>query len=228
LAAAQGRVGVAVGGEAGARLLQHLGMPTSGDTVLRLIRRLPLPRHPVPRVLGVGDWARRKGQTHGTILVDLERRQVVDLLPDRSAPTLADWLRRHRGIRTIARDRSTEYARGIGLGAPRAVQVADRWHLLLNLRQMAERWLAGGKRQPILPITHISGRERRNRGSDDGLSAVRFVARGSDAGKVGTDGRQRPGREQRRGAKLDRHRGGGMSARRSAPEQAAAVVAGTA
>ena len=68
---------------------------------------------------------------------------MVDLLPDRSAPTLADWLRRHRGIRTIARDRSTEYARGIGLGAPRAVQVADRWHLLLNLRQMVERWLAG-------------------------------------------------------------------------------------
>jgi hypothetical protein len=80
---------------------------------------------------------------------------VVDLLPDRSASTLADWLRRHCGIRTIARDRSTEYARGIGLGAPRAVQVADRWHLLLNLRQMAERWLAGVhgriRRLPPLP-----------------------------------------------------------------------------
>ena len=129
-------------------------MPTSGDTVLRLVRRLPLPRRPAPRVLGVDDWARRKGQTYGTILVDLERHRVVDLLPDRSAPTLADWLRRHRGIRTVARDRSTEYARGIGLGAPRAVQVTDRWHLLLNLRQMAERWLAGvhGRLRRLPPI----------------------------------------------------------------------------
>ena len=120
-------------------MLQHLGMPASGDTVLRLVRRLPLPRRPAPRILGVDDWALRKGETYGTILVDLERHRVVDLLPDRSAPTLADWLRRHRGIRAVARDRSTEYARGISLGAPRAVQVADRWHLLPILRPMAER-----------------------------------------------------------------------------------------
>jgi transposase len=139
LAMAQGRVGVAMGGQAGARMLQRIGLPTSGGTVLRLIRRLPLPRRSAPRVLGVDDWARRKGRTYGTILVDLERHRVFDLLPDRSAPTLADWLRRHRGIRAVARGRSTEYARGIRLGAPRAVQVADRWHLLLNLRQMAER-----------------------------------------------------------------------------------------
>ncbi|MBV1797545.1 ISL3 family transposase [Siccirubricoccus sp. G192] len=154
LATAQGRVGVAMGGKAGARMLQQIGMPTSGDTVLRLVRRLPLPRCQAPHVLGVDDWARRKGQTYGTILVDLERHRVIDLLPDRSAPTLTDWLRRHRGIRIVARDRSTEYARGIGLGAPRAVQVADRWHLLLNLRQMAERWLAGvhGRLRRLPPI----------------------------------------------------------------------------
>jgi transposase len=136
-------------------MLQQIGMPTSADTVLRLVRRLPLPRHSAPHVLGVDDWARRKGQTYGTILVDLERHRVVDLLPDRSAPTLADWLRRHRGIRAVARNRSTEYARGIRLGAPRAVQVADRWHLLLNLRQMAERWLAAVhgrlRRLPLIP-----------------------------------------------------------------------------
>jgi transposase len=154
LAAAQGRVGAAMGGEAGARMLQHLGMPASGDTVLRLVHRLPLPRRPTPRILGVDDWALRKGKTYGTILVDLERRRVVDLLPDRSASTLADWLRRHRGVQIIARDRSTEYARGISLGAPQAVQVADRWHLLLNLRQMVERWLAGahGRLRRLPPI----------------------------------------------------------------------------
>ena len=155
LAAAQGQVGVALGGEAAGRMLRQLGMPASGDTVLRLVRRLPLPRCPAPRILGVDDWALRKGETYGTILVDLERHRVVDLLPDRSAPTLADWLRRHRGVRAVARDRSTEYARGISLGAPRAVQVADRWHLLLNLRQMVERWLAGAhgrlRRLPSIP-----------------------------------------------------------------------------
>jgi transposase len=154
LAAAQGRVGVALGGEAAGRVLQHLGMPASGDTVLRLVRRLPLPRQPAPRILGVDDWALRKGETYGTILVDLERHRVVDLLPDRSAPTLADWLRHHRGVRAVARDRSSEYARGISLGAPQAIQVADRWHLLLNLRQMIERWLAGahGRLRRLPPI----------------------------------------------------------------------------
>jgi transposase len=85
----------------------------------------------------------RKGRTYGSILVDLERRRVLDLLPDRTAETLADWLRRRPGIEMVARDRSTEYARGITLGAPGATQVADRWHLLANIRQMLERWLAG-------------------------------------------------------------------------------------
>jgi len=115
-------------------------MAASGDTILRLVRRLPLPRRPTPRVLGVDDWAIRKGRIYGTVLVDLERRRVVDLLSDRSAATLAAWLRRRRGIQVIARDRSSEYARGIALGAPQAVQVADRWHLLSNARQI---WSVG-------------------------------------------------------------------------------------
>lgn len=141
LSEAQGRVGVAVGGECAARLLQHLAMPVSADTVLRLIRRLPLPEAEAPRVVAVDDWALRKGRTYGTIVVDEERRRVVDLLPDRTAETLADWLRNRPGIQVVARDRSTEYARAIALGAPEAVQVADRWHLLANTRQALERWL---------------------------------------------------------------------------------------
>ncbi len=94
----QGRIGLALGGEAGARLLPHLAMTTSADTLLRLVRRLPLPPPEAPRVLGVDDWAMRKQRTYGTILVDLERRRVVDLLPDRTTTTLAlaDWLRRRR------------------------------------------------------------------------------------------------------------------------------------
>ena len=93
LAQAQARVGAALGGEGSARLLQHLAMPASADTVLRLIRNLPLPEPEPPRVVGVDDWALRKGRTYGTIVVDLDRRRVLDLLPDRTAETLADWLR---------------------------------------------------------------------------------------------------------------------------------------
>ena len=156
LSAAQGRVGVALGGEAGARLLPHLRMPASTDTVLRLVRRMPLPARRAPRALGVDDWARRKGRTYGTILVDLERRRATDLLPDRTAGTVAAWLRRRPGIEVIARDRSTEYGRGAATGAPKAAQVADRWHLLLNVRQMVERWLAGAharlRRLPAAPV----------------------------------------------------------------------------
>lgn len=126
LAAAQARVGVALGGNAGSRLLRHLAMPASTDTVLRLVHRLPLPAQEPPRVVGVDDWAIRKRCTYGTVVVDLERRRVLDLLPDRTAETLAGWLRTHPAIEAVARDRSTEYAHGISLGAPKAVQVADR------------------------------------------------------------------------------------------------------
>jgi hypothetical protein len=142
LADAQCKVGIALGGEAGARLLSVLGMPTSPDTLLRLVRRTPLPARPAPPVLGVDDWALKKGRKYGTILVDLGNRRVVDLLPDRTSATLADWLKHQSGISVIARDRSTEYARGAMIGAPSAVQVVDRWHLLSNVRQMVERWLA--------------------------------------------------------------------------------------
>jgi hypothetical protein len=155
LATAQAQVGVALGGEAGSRLLQHLAMPVSPDTVLRLVHRLPLPAPDPPRVVGVDDWAIRKRCSYGTVVVDLERHRVLDLLPDRTAETLAEWLRDHPGIEAVARDRSTEYARGITLGAPKAIQTADRWHLLANMRQAVERWLHGAqarlRRLPMPP-----------------------------------------------------------------------------
>ena len=143
LAETQGRVGIVCGGAPGARLLTHLRMPASRATVLRLVRAMPMPDAPALTHVGVDDWAMRKGCSYGTIVVDLDRHRVVDLLPDRTAATLAGWLGRRTGITVVARDRSTEYARGASIGAPRAVQVADRWHLLANMRQAVERWLHG-------------------------------------------------------------------------------------
>ena len=141
LAAVQGRVGVALGGEAGSRLLRHLAMPTSADTVLRLIRRMPLPEVDTPRIVAVDDWAIRKGRTYGTVVVDLERRRVADLLPDRTSATVAEWLRQRPGVEVVARDRSTEYARAAGIGAPPlAFHRLRRW----NLSASSARGGAGG------------------------------------------------------------------------------------
>lgn len=92
-------------------------MPTGAATVLRLIRVTPLPDQAVPRVIGVDDWAKRNGRSYSTIIVDLEQHRVVDLLPDRTAATLAGWLRQRPRIEVVARDRSTEYASGSAIDA---------------------------------------------------------------------------------------------------------------
>jgi transposase len=185
LAEAQAQTGAALGGEASMRLLSRLSMPVSADTVLRLVKTLPLPDQPAPRVVGVDDFAKRKGRRYGTIIVDLERHCVVDLLPDRSAATLAGWLRQRPEIEIVARDRSTEYASGIAMGAPAAVQVADRWHLLANMRQVVERWFSS-----------VHARLRRLPNIQDTINVVsaqrsgRFPRSASDA-QVGVDNRAR-------------------------------------
>lgn len=145
-------VGRALGGRAGQRLLIRLGMPASRHTVLRQVTRAA--RHPGSskvRVVGVDDWAWSKGQSFGTILVDLERREVADLLPTRSAKALSEWLAQHPEVVVVSRDRQGVYAQGARRGAPEAMQVADRFHLMLNLRQAVERELA--VQRPHLRLT---------------------------------------------------------------------------
>jgi transposase len=137
-------VGFLLGGNAGSRLLRQAlsrQLGTSRDTVLRLIRRAPLPPMAPVDALSVDDFAFRRRVSYGTLLLDLERRRVVDLLPDRSEATFARWLRAHPGVRVISRDRGGDYATGATLGAPQAQQIADRFHLLVNAGDVIERCL---------------------------------------------------------------------------------------
>ena len=119
-------IALTLGGEPGSRLASKLGMPTSPDTLLRRIRQTATQDAPTPRVLGVDDWAIRKGHRYGTILVDLERGEVIDLLPGRDGAALRQWLTDHAGAEVISRDRASAYAQAASEAAPQAIQVADR------------------------------------------------------------------------------------------------------
>ena len=131
-------IGLALGGEAGARVLAGLQMGTSPDTVLRVIRAGIDRTITTPRVLGIDDFAFRRGHRYGSILVDLERRRVVDLLPDRKPETVIAWLEQHGRPEIISRDRGGGYAEAARRGAPNAIQVADRFHLTKNLVESLE------------------------------------------------------------------------------------------
>jgi transposase len=141
LATALRAIGLALGGNAGARLAARLRLPTSPSTRLRLVRTAPVPSPPALQAVGIDEWAWRRGHRYGTILVNLTAHRVVDLLPDRSAASVAAWLAQHPTISVVCRDRSDLYADGIRRGAPQAVHVVDRFHLVQNLRQVLEAFL---------------------------------------------------------------------------------------
>ena len=131
-------IGLALGGQAGARLAACLRLPTSPAPRLRLVRAAPIPQTPALPAVGVEEWAGRRGHRDGTMLVDLMTHRVVDLLPDRSAASVAAWLAQDPPGTVVCRDRSDLSADGSRRGAPEAVQVVDRFHLVQNLRQALE------------------------------------------------------------------------------------------
>ena len=140
-------LGHAAGGRAAERLMTRLGMPMSDDTILRPLKRRAATftsTQPVLRVVGIDDWSWIKGRRYGTLIVDLERRQVAGVLPERSAESTAQWLSEHPEVEVVSRDRCGVYAQGARRGAPQARQVADRFHLLQNLRERIEEQLSRG------------------------------------------------------------------------------------
>jgi transposase len=135
-------IGLVAGGQQGTRLAERSGITTTPSTLLRQLMQLRAPTTKAVRVLGVDDWSWKKGRRYGTILVDLERHAIIELLEDRAKDTFARWLRAHPEVRIISRDRGTDYAAAAREAAPQARQIADRFHLVRNLADALEQLLA--------------------------------------------------------------------------------------
>ena len=126
-------IGCATSGEGGARLAKRLCIATSPSTILNRLMELPDPAFSPPEEIGLDEWSFRRRKRFGTIIVDLQRHRILDLLPDKESATVARWLKAYPTIRLVSRDRSREFADAIREGAPQAIQVLDRFHLLRNL-----------------------------------------------------------------------------------------------
>jgi len=129
-------------GRAGARLLRALGIAVSRHTALRVLLRIPLPVMAVPRVLGIDDFALRRGRSYATVLIDAETGRRVDVLPGRTADVVEAWLGAHPGVRVVCRDGSGAYGEAIRRALPGAVQVSDRWHLWHGLGEAVRKEVA--------------------------------------------------------------------------------------
>lgn len=129
-------------------------MPISATTLLRSLHLVPTPPVGKVRVVGLDDWAWRRGQRYGTIIIDQERHMVLDLLPERTPESVQQWLEAHSEVEFVSRDRGGTYIDGATWGAPQATQIADRWHILANLGDAVEEFLIRAHiRLPETPAT---------------------------------------------------------------------------
>ncbi|MEV0406898.1 transposase [Actinoallomurus sp. NPDC050550] len=166
------KIALALAGNAGSRLARALGMAVSRCTLIRLIRALPDPEVGQVRVLGVDEFAKRRGQSYATILVDLDTHRPVDVLDGREAQPLAGWLAAHPGVGIVCRDRASGFAEGTRLGAPDARQCADRWHLYQNLCVGVDKTIRAHRADLREPIPAGDGQDAPE-GSGTGASVVR-------------------------------------------------------
>jgi len=169
-------LGLLAGGRGAQAVAHTLGIQVADQTILRLLCAGPEPAAPLVRVLGVDDFAFRRGRTYGTVLVDLERRPVIDLLPDREQMSFARWLQRHPEVQIVSRDRGGDYAAATTFAAPNAVQIADRFHLLTNAGEALERCLTRHHPPSALARGCAFARAGARAGTDDQADTHRTAA----------------------------------------------------